>query len=189
MRANLAKRLDVTQTTSERVLNACRNNDNIHAAELLEGTQKTWDQITAIMMGAMADQRAVSEKYSDDLFEGFAKSMHKYVSDQSVFGLGVDQARRVAQGMEQAFGKFFFDAMEGRIQSFKDVVQGVTDFTKNLVADISSKLITRSVLSGFDSLMGGGGGSIGGLVGGAGDVGGFALRVGARGGISSVRGG
>ncbi|QOJ34053.1 MAG: hypothetical protein HRU82_03410 [Nitrospira sp.] len=186
VRANLAKQLDVNQETAEKVLNAWRNNDHIHAAELLDGTQKTWDQVTAIMMGAMADQRAVSEKYSDDLFEGFAKSMRRYVNDQSVFGLGADQARRVAQGMEQAFGKFFFDGMEGRIKSFKDVVTGLTDFAKNILADVSSKLTTRMILGGFDMLMSGGGGSIGGLIGGAGDVGGFALRGHARGGISNV---
>ncbi len=186
VRANLAKQLDVNQETAEKVLNAWRNSDHTLAEELIGNTKLTADQIRNIWLGSMADQREISKKYSDDFFSGFGESMHKYVNDQSVFGLGIDQARRVAQGMEQAFGKFFFDTMEGRIQSFKDVVQGVTDFAKNLVADISSKLITRSVLSGVDALMSGGGGSIGGLAGGAGNVGGFALRGHARGGISSV---
>lgn len=104
-----------------------------------------------------------------------------------MFGLGADQARSVAQAMEQGFKTHFFDAMEGRIKSFKDVLQGVTDFAKNILADLSSKLITRSILSGFDALMGGGGGSIGGLVGGAGSSGGFALR--AMGGISAFAAG
>ncbi len=185
VRANLAKQLDITQETSEKVLNAWRNGHSIHAAELLDGTKKTWDEITVIMMNAMADQRAVSEKFSDDLFAGFAKSMQRYTRDQSMFGLGADQARSVAQAMEQGFRTYFFDAMEGRIQSFKDVVQGVTDFAKNILADLSSKLITRSVLSGFDALMSGGGGSIGGLVGGASNVGGFQLRGYALGGITS----
>lgn len=185
VRANLAKQLDVNQDTAAKVLNAWRNGDNIHAAELLEGTQKTWDQITTIMMGAMADQRAVSEKYSDDFFAGFAKGMKKYVDDQSMLGLGVDQARRVAQGMEQAFGKFFFDAMEGRIQSFKDVVQGLVDFSKQILSQLASQLITQSILKGITGAMGGG--SVGGLVGGSGDVGGFALR--AMGGISAFASG
>ena len=189
VRANLAKQLDVNQDTAEKVLNAWRNGDNIHAHELLEGTQKTWDQITTIMMGAMADQRAVSEKYSDDFFGGFAKSMKKYVDDQSVFGLGIDQARRVAQGMEQGFGKFFFDAMEGRVQRFKDVVQGLTDFAKNISSQLAGQLITNSILRGVTGAMPSlfGGGSVGGLVGGSGDVGGFALR--AMGGISAFAGG
>lgn len=189
VRANLAKQLDVNQETAEKVLNAWRNNDHIHAAELLDGTKKTWDEITAIMMGAMADQRAVSEKFSDDFFEGFAKSMRKYVNDQSVFGLGIDQARRVAQGMEQGFGKFFFDAMEGRIQQFKDVVQGLTDFAKNIVSQLAGQLITNSILRGLTGAMPSffGGGPIGGTVGPAGDVGGFALR--AMGGISTFASG
>jgi len=189
VRANLAKQLDVNQETAEKVLNAWRNNDHIHAAELLEGTQKTWDQVTAIMMGAMADQRAVSEKYSDDFFAGFAKGMKKYVDDQSMLGLGVDQARRVAQGMEQAFGRFFFDAMEGRIQSFKDVVQGLVDFSKQIISQLASQLITNSILRGLTSAFPSafGGGSIGGTVGPAGDVGGFALR--AMGGISAFASG
>jgi hypothetical protein len=185
VRANLAKQLDVNQDTAAKVLNAWRNGDSIHAAELLEGTQKTWDQITTIMMGALADQRAVSEKYSDDFFAGFAKGMKKYVDDQSMLGLGVDQARRVAQGMEQAFGKFFFDAMEGRIQSFKDVVQGLVDFSKQILSQLASQLITQSILKGITGAMGGG--SVGGLVGGSGDVGGFALR--AMGGISAFASG
>lgn len=170
VRANLAKQLDVTQETSEKVLNAWRNGDSIHAEELLDGTQKTWDEITTIMMNAMADQRAVSEKFSDDLFAGFAKSMQRYTRDQSMFGLGADQARSVAQAMEQGFRTYFFDAMEGRIKSFKDVVQGLADFAKNIVADLSSKLITRSALSAFDALMSGGGMAAGGAGGG---VGGF----------------
>jgi hypothetical protein len=189
VRANLAKQLDINQETSEKVLNAWRNNDHIHAAELLEGTRLTWDEITTIMMGAMADQRAVSEKFSDDIFAGFAKSMHAYVNDKSMFGFGVDQARSVAQAMEQGFRTYFFDALEGRITSFKDVVSGLTDFAKNILSDISSKLVTRMALSGIDQLMsgGGGGGSLGGLTGGAGNVGGFALR--ANGGISAFENG
>lgn len=157
VRANLAKQLDINQDTATKVLNAWRNNDHIHAAELLDGTKKTWDEITTIMMGAMADQRAVSEKFSDDVFAGFGKSMHKYVNDQSMFGLGADQARSVAQAMEQGFRTHFFDAMEGRIKSFKDVLQGVSDFAKGILADVSSKLITRSILGGIDQLMSGGG--------------------------------
>lgn len=185
VRANLAKQLDVTQETSEKVLNAWRNGDSIHAAELLEGTKLTWDQVTTIMMEALAKQRAVSEKYSDDFFGGFAKSMHRYIQDDSMFGLGADQARSVAQAMQQGFRTHFFDALEGRINSFKDVLQSLTDFAKNIMADVSSKIITRSILGGIDSLMSGG--SIGGLVGGAGNVGGFALR--AMGGISAFAAG
>ncbi len=183
VRATLAKELDITFETSEKVLNAWRNGDSIRAAELLEGTQKTWDQVTSIMMEALAKQRAVSEKYSDDFFGGFAKSMHRYIQDDSMFGLGADQARSVAQAMQQGLKTYFFDAMEGRIKSFKDVVQSLTDFAKNIMADVSSKIITRSILGGIDSLMSGG--SIGGLVGGAGNVGGFALRGYASGGITT----
>lgn len=184
VRATLAKELDVTFETAEKVLNAWRNGDSIRAAELIEGTQKTWDQVTSIMMEALAKQRAVSEKYSDDFFGGFAKSMHRYIQDDSMFGLGADQARSVAQAMQQGFKTHFFDAMEGRIRSFKDVIQGVADFAKNIMADVSSKIITRSILGGIDSLMSGG--SIGGLVGGAGNVGGFALRGYALGGLRQV---
>ncbi len=180
VRANLAKQLDVTYDTAEKVLNAWRNSDHTHAEELIGETKLTWDQITTIMMNAMADQRNVSEKYSDDFFDGFAKSMKKYVTDQSVFGLGVDQARRVAQGMEQGFQRFFFDAMEGRLKSFKDVIQGITDFAKNLVSQMAATLITNSVLRGITGVMSGG--PIGGAVGPTGDVGGFTLRE--MGGVS-----
>jgi hypothetical protein len=189
VRANLAKQLDVTYETAEKVLNAWRNGDHIHASELIGDTKKTWDEVTTIMMSAMADQRAVSEKYSDDFFEGFAKSMKKYVNDQSVFGLGVDQARRVAQGMEQGFQRFFFDAMESRIQSFKDVIKSVTDFAKNLVSQVAGTLITNSILRGITMMSGGGGQSIGGLMGDSGNVGGFDLRGRANGGIAAFAGG
>lgn len=185
VRATLSKELDITFETSEKVLNAWRNGDSIHAAELLEGTKYTWDQVTSIMMEALAKQRAVSEQFSDDFFGGFAKSMKRYVQDESMFGLGADQARSTAQAMQQSFKTFFFDAMEGHVRSLKDVLQGVADFTKNILADVSSKLITRSLLGGIDSLMSGGGGSIGGLAGGSGNVGGFALRGYALGGITT----
>ncbi|MCS6262405.1 MAG: hypothetical protein H8K11_01510 [Nitrospira sp.] len=163
VRATLAKELDVTFETAEKVLNAWRNGDSIRAAELLENTRYTWDQVTTIMMGALADQRAVSEKFSDDFFGGFAKSMKRYVQDQSMFGLGADQARSVAQAMQQSFKTFFFDAMEGKVKGLKDVLQGLTDFMKNMVADVGSKLISRSLLTGLDALPGlfsSGGGAI-----------------------------
>ncbi len=162
VRATLAKELDATYETAEKVLNAWRNGDSIHAVELLEGTQKTWDQVTSIMMDALAKQGAVSEKYSDDFFGGFAKSMHRYIQDDSMFGLGADQARSVAQAMQQSFKTFFFDAMEGHIKGFKDVLKGLTDFAKNIVSDVASKLMSRSLLSGLDSLpsLFGGGGNI-----------------------------
>jgi hypothetical protein len=161
VRANLAKQLDTTYDVAAKILNAWRNNDHIRAEELLGNTKLTAQQVTAIWMGAMADQRNVSEKFSDDLFAGFAKSMRRYVTDQSVFGLGVDQARRVAQGMEQGFQKFFFDSMEGKITGLKDVLQGVADFAQTIVADFASKLATRGLLTGFDAMMGGMGGGIG----------------------------
>ena len=160
VRASLAKELDVNQDTASKVLNAWRNGDHIHAAELLDGTRKTWDEITTIMFGAMAQQREISKRFSDDFFAGFADGMKKYVNDQSMLGLGVDQARRVAQGMEQSFGKFFFDAMEGRIQNFKDVVQGLVDFSKNITSQLAGTLVTNSLLRGFSAAMGGGAGSL-----------------------------
>jgi hypothetical protein len=65
------------------------------------------------------------------------------------------------------------------------VVQGLVDFSKQILSQLAGQLITQSLLKGV--MAGFGGGSVGGLAGGSGDVGGFALR--AMGGISAFAAG
>jgi hypothetical protein len=166
VRANLAKQLDTTFDVAAKILNAWRNNDHTRAEELLGHTKLTAHQVTAIWMGTMANQRAVSKQFSDDMLSGFGDGLHRYVNDQSMFGLGADQARSVAQAMQGAFKQHFFDGLRGEVTSLKDVIGGLVDFTQNILADVSSKLVTRMVLGGIDGLMSGGGGGFGSLFGG-----------------------
>jgi hypothetical protein len=166
VRANLAKELDITQETSAKVLNAWRNGDHTRAEELIGNTRLTWEQVTAIMFEHLAKQREVSKQFSDDMLSGFGDGLHRYVNDTSMFGLGVDQARSVAQAMQGAFKQHFFDGLKGEITSIQDVIGGLVDFTQNILADVSSKLVTRMVLGGIDGLMSGGGGGFGSLFGG-----------------------
>lgn len=149
VRASLARELDVNFETAAKVLDAWRNSDHQRADTLLAGTTKTTQELEAIWMNYMARQREISERFSDDILAGFGKSMRAYVDDKSMFGLGADQARRIAQSMEQAFGKFFFDGMEGRVRSLEDVLNGLLDFTKQIMSEIAGKLITRSILGGL----------------------------------------
>jgi len=76
-----------------------------------------------------------------------------------------DMARRTAQGMEQGFQNFFFGVMEGKFKSFKDVLSGVLEFTKQIIAQMTAQLITMTIIRGIGGSLGGalGGGSTGGF--------------------------
>lgn len=138
-----------------------------------------------LLKQGFAQDALLAEQQRGDVFAGWRRGMQQYVQDtKSGFGLAQDMARRTAQMMEQSFQRFFFDAMEGKITSLKDVLSGFLDFAKQILSQLASQLIVKGLLT---ALTGAGGSSVGGLAGGSGDVGGFALR--AMGGISAFASG
>lgn len=80
-------------------------------------------------------------------FDHWTEGMQRYVKDtQSGFGLAADMARRTFQTMEQSAGRFFFDVMEGRVKSLKDVFEGLLQFVRQIASQIAGQLITRQIV-------------------------------------------
>lgn len=89
-----------------------------------------------------------------DALGGIVQGLSDYVRDlDSAFGLMRDLARQTAQAMNGFFQKFFLDALEGRLRSFRDVVRGVVEFTKTLLVQVAAQVATimtlRLLLTGF----------------------------------------
>lgn len=84
---------------------------------------------------------------SRTFFDEWADGMQRYVQDtKSNLGLGADMARRTFQTMEQSARTFFFDVMEGRVNSLKDVFEGLLQFVRQIASQIAGQLITRQIV-------------------------------------------
>lgn len=84
---------------------------------------------------------------SRTFFDEWADGMQRYVQDtKSNLGLGADMARRTFQTMEQSARTFFFDVMEGRVKSLKDVFEGLLQFVRQIASQIAGQLITRQIV-------------------------------------------
>lgn len=156
-RANLAKKTELTQQEAARLLIAWQNHEIDLANDILNRTHLTEAERSTIRLQYLQEAREKELAASNDVAEGWIRGMRRYIKDtQSGFGMAADMARRTAQMMEQSFGKFFFDAMEGKIQSFKDVMKSLLDFTKQIMSQIMGQLITQTFLKGVMAGFGGG---------------------------------
>jgi len=159
VRANLAQELGITTDMAEKLLLAEQSKDQEWMASLKSRIAKTDLEIETSLLNAQAKYRAAVNELSGDFIDGWAEGMKRYVKDtQSAFGLSADMARRTFQMIEQSAGKFFFDAMEGRIQSFKDVMTSFLNFAKQISSQLAGQLITKQIagafVGGFPSLFG-----------------------------------
>lgn len=145
-RAELAKELDLNVDQAGRLLIAWQNHDYELATSILATSTKTAQQIEAIQLRTLIKAKTTLMELSGDFFDGWAEGMRKYVQDTaSGFGLAADMARRSFQMVEQTAGKFFFDAMEGRIQRFKDVMTSFLNFAKQIASQLMGQLITKQL--------------------------------------------
>ena len=119
-------------------------------------TQMKTTALEAVVESSAGKDIRMAERANDDFFAGWSRGMQKYVNDRdTALGMSADMARRVAQGMEQGFQKFFFDGMEGKFNSFKDILSGVLDFTKQIVSQMMAQMVTVGIIKpGVNALMG-----------------------------------
>lgn len=147
LRAQLANELDLTKAQSAELLQAWRDHDSARAEHLLADSPKSATQKETIELNVTRQDIQNLRAASDDFFAGWTEGMRKYVKDtQSGFGLAADMARRTAQLMETGFKNFFFDAMDHRIQSFKDVLRSLLGFAKQIIAQITAQLVTAQIV-------------------------------------------
>ena len=158
LRAQLAKELVLTKSQAAELLLVWQNNDRVRADEILADSPKSDLQKETARLNAMSLATKNLQATGLDFFGSWAKGMRDYATQTgNGFNFATDMARRTAQAMEQGFQRFFFDAMNGKINSFKDVLRSLLDFAKNIVSLVGAQLITKQLVGAF---AGAGGGSL-----------------------------
>ncbi|NOS81305.1 MAG: hypothetical protein HOP32_06970 [Nitrospira sp.] len=155
--ATLAKQLDLTQEEAAQLLEAWSTHESEKAELILSKTALTAQERETIELQSLTRLAQANERASDDVFAGWAKGMHNYVTQTgNGFNLATDMARSTAQAMEQGFRNFFFDVMDNKIKSFKDVLASLLDFAKRIMAQVAASLATNAILNLVASAFSGG---------------------------------
>lgn len=157
VRAQLAKELELNKQQAAELLLAWQNHDSARAEQILANSPVSDTRKETIELNTTRQAIKNLNETNGDFFEGWASGMRNYIKDtKSGFGLAADMARRTAQAMEQGFKNFFFDAMEGKINSFKDVLKSLLDFAKQIVSTVGAQLVTSGIGAAFASSGGSG---------------------------------
>ena len=189
LRANLSKETQLTQEESGRLLIAWQNHDTQLKNDILNRTQLFGLDRETLERQYLAKLVALNQQYSGDAFAGWKKGLEDYVRNtDSAFGFAAQMAQRTAQFMEQSFRQFFFDVMDEKIKSAKDLFKSFGNFVKQIIAQILAQLAVAFALKGLTAAFGGGGSMLSGmseLFGGIGgrDVSGIDVRRMASGGM------
>ncbi len=159
VRLELGKELNLNQDQAGRLLIAWQNHDEDLADSVIGRSNKTAAELETIQLRTLQKSKMVINELSGDFFDGWAAGMRNYVRNtHSGFDMAADMARRSVQMMEQSAGRFFFDAMEGRITRLKDVMTAFLDFTKQIASQLAGQAITKQIAGalagGFPSLFG-----------------------------------
>ena len=158
LRANLAQQLQITTEDAGKLLAAWENVESQKADAILSQTTLTAQERETIELQSLTRLAAVHQQYSGNVFQGWAMGLQRYLADtQSAFGFAADLARRTAQMMEGAFRSFFFDVMDNKIKSLKDLFSSFANFAKQIIAQVMAQLATMLVLKGITGGFGGGG--------------------------------
>lgn len=159
LREQLAFKLRLTQEEVDRMLFIRKSGDFTGAMDIAGrgGTQMNKRAIEGILESGTAKDILLAERANGDFFAGWTRGLQKYAQDRdSAFGMSTDMARRAAQGMEQGFQQFFFKGISGQFESFKDVLSGVLDFTKQIISQIAAQMVTIGIIKpGAAAIMGG----------------------------------
>lgn len=189
LRATLAKETGLTQDEVGRLVIAWQNDDEQLSREILGRTALTAQERETIERQSLTRLAALHQEFSGSIFEGWKRGLENYVrSTDSAFGFAAQMAQRTAQFMEQNFRQFFFDAMDNKIKSLKDLFASFANFAKQMIAQVLAQLATMLALKAATGVFGGGlGGLFGGFGGGA--LGGGADAGGLFGGLQFASGG
>lgn len=188
LRATLTKETQLTQGEAARLVLAWQNNDRQLAQDILARTNLTGQQREIIERQYLARLAALHQEYTGSVFDGWRRGLENYVRNtDSAFGFASQMAQRTAQFMEQNFRQFFFDAMDNKIKSLKDLFASFANFAKQMIAQVLAQLATMMALKAATAVFSGG---LGGLFGGfGGAVGGGANAGGLFGGLQFASGG
>ena len=173
LRANLSKETQLTEEESGRILIAWQNHDTQLKNDILNRTQLFGVERETLERQYLTKLAALHQQNSGDVFAGWKKGLEDYVRNtDSAFGFAAQMAQRTAQFMEQNFRTFFFDVMDNKIKSMKDLFLSFGNFVKQIIAQIMAQLAVALVMKGLTSAFGGGGAMFGGLFAEGGPLGG-----------------
>lgn len=148
LRAQLAKELDLTKAQSADLLAAWQNRDSLLADQILADSPKSGAQKETLELNTMRANIQNLQQANGAFFDGWAQGMADYVKQTgNGFNMATDMARQTAQAMELGFRNFFFDIMDNKIKSLKDVFRSLLDFVKRIIAQITAQLITKGILN------------------------------------------
>lgn len=173
VKVNLANQLQLTKDQAGELIEAWKEIDSEAQAAILDKTALNAQERETIELQTLTQLAAINQKYSGDIFQGWALGLQRYMQDtQSAFGFASQMAQRTAQFMEQNFRQFFFDAMDNKIKSLKDLFASFANFAKQMIAQVLAQLATMMALKAATSIFSGGLGSMfggfgGGIAGGA----------------------
>lgn len=173
VKVNLANQLQLTKDQAGELIEAWKEIDSEAQAAILDKTALNAQERETIELQTLTQLAAINQKYSGDIFQGWALGLQRYMQDtQSAFGFASQMAQRTAQFMEQNFRQFFFDAMDNKIKSLKDLFASFANFAKQMIAQVLAQLATMMALKAATSIFSGGLGSMfggfgGGITGGA----------------------
>jgi hypothetical protein len=149
LREQLAFKLRLTQEEVDRMLFLRKFGDLEGARNILDRGDPTLSRRAreGMLESGEAKDIRLAERANNDFFAGWARGLQDYTQRTAgAFNMSNDMAKRTAQAMEQGFQQFFFDGMEGKFQSFKDVMTGVLDFTKKIVSQIAAQMVTLGII-------------------------------------------
>lgn len=189
LRATLTKETQLTQDEAGRLIIAWQNQDAQLSQDILKRTQLTGIERETLERQYLTRLAAVHQEFSGSVFDGWRRGMEQYVRNtDSAFGFAAQMAQRTAQFMEQNFRTFFFDAMDEKITSLRDLWQSLGNFVKQMMAQILAQFATMMAMKALTGAFSGGFG-LGGLFGGGGGLGGGADAGGLFGGLKFASGG
>ena len=154
LKAQLANELVLTQQQSAELLSAWKARDSVRASGILAQSPVSDMQKQTIELKTMTQATEDARGANGSFFEGWQRGMQNYVQQTgNGFNLATKMAQDTAQAMQQGFQTFFFDLMDNKIKSFKDVMRGMLNFVKQIIAQIAAQLVVSKILglvaSGF----------------------------------------
>jgi len=104
------------------------------------------------VLATVAERARVEQQLTGSLADGLAEGLRTFSKEtRTTFQQGVEIARQTAQGMEQAFSDFFFDAFRGKMQSLSDYLNAFLMSVQRALANALSQQITGGLLGGSGS--------------------------------------
>ena len=98
--------------------------------------------------GSLTDLMLEQEELTGEFGAGFDRALKSWAEGvQTTFQIGRDLAGSTAQGMSDSFSNFFFDAMQGKLQTLNDYWMSFAGGIQRLLSDILAQAFIKQILT------------------------------------------